>query len=147
MSEQIKLDQTQAALLASVSAVEAEIAPTITHDENGQLLPEPESIESAAAENTAILGTLIALLSPAMPFLNDCYPPDVVQRIATAYTAVEEKYGWAARKHLGVEVQLAIVAIPPSIMAYMMGKEFFKAKREAQEAAEQLSRAGDGRTE
>lgn len=150
MSDQTqeKLSQEQAALLAHVTKLDAEVTPEITHDENGELIPEPESQDSAAAENKAILQVLIAMASPALPFLGECYTPDAIERIANAYTAVEQKYGWEARKHLGVEVQLAIVALPPTVMAYMMGKEYFKQKREAAEQAARLAQAGgDGRTE
>lgn len=150
MSDQAqeKLSQAQAALLAQVTNLDAEITPAITHNENGELIPEPQSLDSAAAENKAILEVLVAMASPALPFLGECYTPETIERIANAYTAVEQKYGWNIREHMGVEVQLAIVAIPPTLMAVVMGREYFKQKREAAEQAARLAQAGgDGRTE
>lgn len=142
-----KLNQQQAALLAHVTNLDAEITPEITHDENGELIPQQQSQESAAAENKAILEVLVAMASPALPFLSECYTPDTIERIANAYTAVEQKYGWNIREHMGVEVQLAIVAIPPTLMAVVMGREYFKQKREAAQAAQLAQAGGDGRTE
>lgn len=138
------LTSEQAALLAHVTKVESEITPDIEpHDDQGNPIPPEPTLEDAAAENAAILGVLVAMLTPAMPFLEQCYPPDVIGRIAGAYTAVEVKHGWNARQYLSVEVQLAIVALPPTILAFSMGKEYFEAKR-AQEARDVTPRGEDG---
>ena len=119
-----ELTATQLNSLARAEALESAIAPPV--DENGNpVQPAPEPMD-AGQENTIILGLLIDMLKPAMPFLNGCYPPATVQRIALAYTAVEEKRGWNARAFLSVEAQLAIVAIPPAIQAFVMGREYFK---------------------
>lgn len=147
--EHQKLTKEQAQLLSIAAQVEDETAPPETHDENGEPIQQPENIENAAAENRAILRALIGMLSPALPFLPECYDAATIERIANAYTAVEEKYGWNARSHLGVEVQLAIVAIPPTIAAIVMGRQFFAWKKEQAQIAQKNAQAGvdDGRTE
>lgn len=144
-----KLSQEQAALLAQVTKLDAEITPEVTHDENGALIPEPQSLESAAAENKQILGVIIDMLTPVLPFLPECYTDETITKIANAFTAVEEKHGWNARSHLGVEVQLAFVAIPPTIGAVIMGREYFKWKKEQARLELEAAKlgAGDGRTE
>lgn len=147
--DQQKMSKEQAQLLAIAAQVEGETTPVETHDENGQPIQQPETIENAAAENRAILEALIGMLSPALPFLGECYDKATIERIANAYTAVEEKYGWNARSHLGVEVQLAIVAIPPTIGAVLMGRQYFAWKKEQAQIAQKNAQAGagDGRTE
>lgn len=147
--EQEKLTKEQAQLLAIAAQVEGETAPPETHDENGEPIQAQETIESAAAENRAILQVIVGMLTPALPFLPECYDQATIERIANAYTAVEEKYGWNARSHIGVEVQLAIVAIPPTIAAVMMGKQYFEAKKEQARLEHEAAKlgAGNGRTE
>lgn len=147
--EQEKLTKEQAQLLAIAAQVEGETAPPETHDENGEPIQAPETIESAAAENKAILGAIIDMLTPALPFLPECYDQKTIEKIANAYTAVEEKHGWNARSHLGVEVQLAFVAIPPTIAAVVMGKQYFEWKKEQARIANDAAKleVGNGRTE
>ncbi|MFZ6748048.1 hypothetical protein [Undibacterium sp. Ren11W] len=141
------LTPEQAALLAHVTKVESEITPDIDlHDEHGNPVPPEPTLEDAAAENAAILSVLLTMLAPAMPFLDKCYPPEVVDHIAGAYTAVEVKHGWNARQYLSVEVQLAIVALPPTILAFALGKKYFESKR-AQEATDVTPRGNDGSNE
>lgn len=125
MSEEKNINAAQAQLLAQAETIEA--------GNTGQAEQEAQAqadAASAADENKAILQTVIAMLAPAMPFLAQCYPPPVIERIAYAYTAVEEKYGWNVRNMLGVEAQLAIVAIPPTVQAIVLGRAYFAAKRE-----------------
>lgn len=122
------LTPEQASLLASVTMTESVIAPPVTHDAAGQPIEEAP-VEDAGTENTLILSALIDMLAPALPFIRDCYPPETIQRIALAYTAVEEKHGWNARRYVGVEVQLAIVAIPPTIAAVVIGRQYFASLR------------------
>jgi hypothetical protein len=125
----IELNQEQKLLLGHVNQVEQNLgANTIDVDDAGNPKPEVDP-GNPSEENKAILATLIAILTPAMPFLQECYPPDVIERIANAYTAVEDKYGWNVRGMMGVEVQLAIVAIPPTIQAIVLGKAYFAAKK------------------
>jgi hypothetical protein len=134
MSEQTEnLTAEQRALLASVHAAENNIGgSTIDLDETGQ--PKaPQEPENPSGENKAILETLIAILTPALPFLPTVYTPDTIERIANAYTAVEEKYGWKVRDMMGVEVQLLIVAVPPTIQAIVLGRMHFEQLRRSKE--------------
>jgi hypothetical protein len=141
----IELNQEQKLLLGHVNQVEQNLgANTIDVDDAGNPKPEVDP-GNPSEENKAILATLIAILTPAMPFLQECYPPDVIERIANAYTAVEEKYGWNVRGMMGVEVQLAIVAIPPTIQAIVLGKAYFAAKkRDAEKVINPDGGAPDG---
>jgi hypothetical protein len=125
-----QLTPEQIKLLATVKQVEAGITPEeMELDKQGNVIEPPPSIDEAAAENAAILGVLVQMLSPAMPFLPSCYPPETIQQIAAAYTAVEQKHGWNARQYLSVEVQLAIVVLPPTIQAIAIGRAYFAEKR------------------
>jgi hypothetical protein len=129
------LTPEQARLLASVNSVESTLGGAdIPHDEQGNLLPEPEPVDKAAG-NRQMLTFLVTAASPAMPFLPECYTPEVINQIAAAFTAVEEKYGWdVGGKLAGPELALAMFAIPPTFMAYKLGKEHFKLQREKREA-------------
>lgn len=125
------LTPDQRLLLGAVLETEQNLGtgPTIDIDEQGNV-KEPEADPgNPGEENKVILSLLIAMLTPAMPFLAQCYPPDVIERIALAYTAVEEKYGWNVRGMMGVEVQLAIVALPPTIQAIVLGRLYFEEKK------------------
>src|SRR6478736_9637827 len=107
MSDPVQTSETaltpeQKQLLASVTAIDQSIEQPIAHDEQGNPV-EPEQQVSALQENTAILAALVITLTPALPFLKECYPPQTIQQIAAAYTAVEEKRGWNARQFLSVE--------------------------------------------
>lgn len=124
-NEKESLSSDQARILAHVEAIDADVGGT-GPGEGPEAQPELQA--NAAEENKAILTALIALLTPALPFLPDCYPPDTIERIANAYTAVEEKHGWNVREMLSVEVQLAIVAIPPTISAVLIGRAYFQEK-------------------
>jgi hypothetical protein len=141
----IELNQEQKLLLGHVNQVEQNLgANTIDVDDAGNPKPEVD-LGNPSEENKAILATLISILTPAMPFLEECYPPDVIERIANAYTAVEEKYGWNVRGMMGVEVQLAIVAIPPTIQAIVLGRAYFAAKkRDAEKVINPDGGAPDG---
>jgi hypothetical protein len=141
-----KLSPDQAQLLAHVTLTEQSIGTGhIEADEHGNPIDTSAPPGNPSEENKAILATLIAILTPAMPFLEECYPPDTIERIANAYTAVEEKYGWNVRGMMGVEVQLAIVAIPPTIQAIVLGRAYFAAKkRDAEKVINQEEGAQDG---
>lgn len=142
--EKAQLSPEQAAILASASQVEKNLSGQVQHDGQGNLI-EPEADQGdPIGENRDLLAMLLAVATPAMPFLAQCYPPEVVNNIAAAYTAVEIKYGWKARDLVGPELGLALVAIPPTIAAVLLGKAHFaelKAKREA-EHARQAVRTG-----
>ncbi len=130
-----KLTDAQAAILASATVVESSLSGQIMHDAEGNPVdPEAEVVQAdPIAENAALLQMLVSMAAPALPFLTECYTPEVIGNIAGAYTAVEEKYGWNARGLVGPELALALFALPPSFMAYKLGQAHFaelKAKRE-----------------
>lgn len=141
-----KLTPEQAQLLAHVAQTESTFdTGAIPHDEQGNPIPPEPSIDEAAAENAQILAMAISMLTPAMPFLADCYPPDTINRIAAAYTAVEQKHGWNARQYLSVEVQLLIVALPPTMQAIVIGKAYFAARKaEAERQMKDINPREDG---
>jgi hypothetical protein len=130
-----KLTPEQAAILAGAAAVESTLGSAVPlHDEQGNLV-EPEPEVDHLAGNRQILTFLVVAASPALPFLSQCYTPEVIDQIAAAFTAVEEKYGWDVGSSVGPELALAITALPPTVMAYMMGRAHFaelKARREAE---------------
>lgn len=137
-----KLTPEQAAILASAGKVENDLSGQILHDENGNIIDaEAEPQENPAEENRQILSLLVSLATPALPFLAECYTPEVVANIAAAYTAVEEKYGWNLRSHMGCEVTLALVAIPPTLTAVVLGRQHFAEKRAQREAEERAKPA------
>lgn len=134
-----QLSPEQAAILASATKVQSELTGQLEHDEHGNLIePEAEAEKvDPVKENTDLLAMLVAMATPALPFLPQCYTPEVIGHIAGAYTAVEEKYGWNARGMIGPEFALALIALPPTITAYSLGKKHFaelRARREAEQA-------------
>lgn len=135
MSEQ-NLTPEQRNLLGAVIQTEQNLGtgPTIEVDDQGNPKEAAPSSGDAAAENKAMLQTLIGILTPALPFLPEVYNDPTIERIANAYTAVEEKYGWNLRGMMGVEVQLAVVTIPPTMLAIVLARlHFEEKKRQAQE--------------
>lgn len=146
-----KLTAEQAALLAGAGMVDQTISGGIEHDGQGNLLPpaDAEPKIDKVQQNTDMLAMLIGMALPALPFLKDCYTPQVIGNIAAAYTQVEEKYGWDASGMIGPEVTLALFVIPPSITAYTLGKAHFaelRAKREQEQARKpQIQAQGDAR--
>ncbi|MES2163361.1 MAG: hypothetical protein V4476_19580 [Pseudomonadota bacterium] len=130
-----KITPDQAAILAGAAAVEATLGSTVPlHDADGNLV-EAEPVVDHLAGNRQILTFLVTAATPALPFLAQCYTPEVIDQIAGAFTAVEEKYGWDIGSSVGPELALAITALPPTVMAYLMGRAHFaelKAKREAE---------------
>ncbi|AMP00165.1 hypothetical protein CAter10_2519 [Collimonas arenae] len=127
-----KLTPEQAALLSGAAAVDNAVAPVITHDEQGNpIADKPEVIEVSPFErNRDMLNMGLMMLTPAAPFLKECYTPDVVEGIAAAFTAVEIKRGWDVGKFMSPELTLALVALPPTIKAYLLGVEYIAAIRE-----------------
>lgn len=140
MSEPVEkevLTADQAKLLASVHGIESELGGTdLPHDAEGNLVEPAEPVDKVAG-NRQMLTFLVTAATPAMPFLPECYTPDVINNIAAAFTAVEEKYGWNVGGSLaGPEFALAMFAIPPTITAYQLGKQHFAEKRAQREAQE-----------
>lgn len=122
-SDNLSADQVR--LLSHVENVERDVGGDPGAAQDGSAGADAGPQLNAADENKAILTVLVEMLKPAMPFLGECYPPETIERIAYAYTAVEEKHGWNVRQYLSVEAQLAIVAIPPTIQAIVLGKAYF----------------------
>lgn len=86
-------------------------------------------------ENTALLGMIVQILTPALPFLPLCYPPSTIAAIGAAYTAVEVKHGWNLRRLVSEEGALLMIAGPPTIAAVMHGRAHFARLRAEREAA------------
>lgn len=130
-----KLTPDQAAILAGAAAVEATLGSNVPlHDADGNLVEE-EPVVDHLAGNRQILTFLVVAASPALPFLSQCYTPEVIDQIAAAFTAVEEKYGWDVGSSVGPELALAITALPPTIAAVMLGRAHFAELRAQREAA------------
>lgn len=134
-----KLTPEQAAILAGATKTDTDIAGQMMHDEQGNPIDPAAQVQQVdpIEENKALLSMLVAVATPALPFLPECYTPEVIGNIAGAYTAVEEKYGWNMRGMVGPEFALALFALPPTVMAYKLGKAHFaelRAKRELEEA-------------
>lgn len=126
-----KLTKEQAILLSSAAAVDGELEPFATHDENGQPIEEAENKEaSALSRNVQLLSMAVAMLDPIAPFIKTCYTPEVIQNIAQAFTAVEIKRGWDVGQFMNEEMVLAIVALPPTIQAFVLGRQYIAAMRE-----------------
>lgn len=101
---------------------------------------EPAPEVDRGAEFGAMLQMAVQLGAPALPFLQQCYTPGTCQAIGTAFEAVAEKYGWNLDAINSPELALAMVAIPPTAMAYAMGRAHFAHKRA--EAERQASAHG-----
>ncbi len=129
------LTPEQAKLLAGVHSIESDLTGgEIPHDAQGNPVAPVEPVDKVAA-NRALLEFLVTAATPALPFLPECYTPEAVGNIAGAFTAVEEKYGWDVGSSLaGPELALAVFALPPTVMAYQMGKAHFAEKRAQREA-------------
>lgn len=133
MTEQ-KLTAEQVVLLSSASALDAELAPVITHDENGEPIAEQRDLAAdAASRNRDLLNMGLMMLAPVAPFLAECYPPATVDAIAGAFTAVEIKRGWDVQKYMSEELVLALVVLPPTIKAYLLGKQYIAMLKERSE--------------
>lgn len=96
---------------------------------------EPPAPIDKGQEFGAMLTMGVAMVSPALPFLGQCYPPATCQQIGVAFGAVADKYGWALNGLSSPELVLAVVAVPPTITAFVLGKQFFAAKHAAEAEA------------
>lgn len=81
----------------------------------------------------AMMQMAVTMLAPVMPFLPGCYPVATCDQIGTAFAAVADKRGWNLDAIATPELALAVVALPPTIQAIVIGKAYF---------AEQRQRAG-----
>ncbi|MGL5181190.1 hypothetical protein [Herbaspirillum huttiense] len=143
------LNPMQQALLSSAAAVDQAVAPVLTVDEQGNPIEEPAAQQTAddpISRNRDFLAMGIGMLTPMLPFLPQCYTPEVIDQIAAAFTAVEIKRGWNLGEHMTPELALAMAALPPSVAAFMLGREYLAAKRAektAQKGSNQKSAFGD----
>lgn len=114
-------------LAAIASAADAQL------DGAAQLVPgaAPEPEVDRGAEFGSMLQLVVAMGAPVLPFLPECYPPETCQQIGTAFAAVAEKYGWQLDALNSPELALAIVTIPPTANAYVLGRAYFESKRAA----------------
>lgn len=143
MSDQPEnLNADQQRLLASVSAVESQFTQPEDGTEQGNAATE---LLDPVEENADLLQSLLDLLVPVLPFLPEIYTPKVVKQIATAYTKVEQKHGWNTRDIMSCELQLALVAIPPTIAAVMVSKEYFKQLKEQRDRERTVEAEGGGK--
>ncbi len=101
---------------------------------------EPPPAPDKGAELGAMLQMGVMMATPALPFLPSCYTPEVCAQIGTAFAAVAEKYGWQLNAISSPELALAVVTVPATVQAVILGREYFKTKREQEEAAARASR-------
>ncbi|WP_343741804.1 hypothetical protein [Herbaspirillum huttiense] len=144
------MNPQQQALLSSAAAVDDAVAPLVTVDEKGN--PIEQAADQQAAQDTAfsrnrdLLQLGIGMLTPMLPFLPECYTPQVVDAIAAQFTAVEIKRGWNLGEQMTPEVMLAVVALPPTFQAFMLGREYLaikRAEKTAQNAGKQEKPFGE----
>lgn len=98
---------------------------------------EPVPVRDRGAELGAMLGLVVKMAAPVLPFLPHCYTSEVCDNIGTAFAAVADKHGWDLGAVDSPELALAVVAVPPTIGAVMLGREYF-----AQKAAHAQAQAG-----
>lgn len=126
------LADEQAADLARLraAAMEGEPAP-ISGELAEAAAPDP------VAETAAMLGAVVALASPLLPYLPTIYTPETVQALAGAYVPVAEKHGWNVGGWLdryAAELALVAVAGPVAIRTATAHKAW-KAERAAEARA------------
>lgn len=126
------LADEQAADLARLQAAAMDGEPAALSDEVAQAAaPDP------VAETAAMLGAVVALASPLLPYLPTIYTPETVQALAGAYVPVAEKHGWNVGGWLdryAAELALVAVAAPVAIRTANAHKAF-KAERAAEARA------------
>lgn len=101
---------------------------------------EPPPAPDKGAELGAMLKMGVMMATPALPFLPSCYTPEVCDQIGIAFAAVADKYGWQLNAMSSPELALAVVTVPATVQAVILGREYFKTKREQEAAAERASR-------
>lgn len=131
-------DLDAARLDAIAAAADAELAPQPLP---GQEAPAPEPEPDHAGELRALLGLGVMMAAPALPFIPQCYTPQVLDNIAQAGAAVMVKHGWTLGDVMTPEVTLAAVTLPPTIQAYVMWRQWQadKAQAPAAHGAQQVA--------
>lgn len=113
-------------LHAQAAAEEAAPAPAAAPMEGEFQAARPDPVKEWADT----LGLVVAILTPALPFLPGIYTDTARQALATAIVPVCEKYGFDLHDSLGKwapEIGLALVAGP---LAVATVKEFRAFRRE-----------------
>lgn len=136
MQKPVELPPELAELQGLAAAADAEL--------QGASLPpgmEPPPAVDKGAELGAMLQMGVLMAAPALPFLPQCYTPEVCGQIGVAFAAVAEKYGWNLDGISSPELALAVVTVPATVQAVILGREYFKTKREQEEAAARAAKA------
>lgn len=133
--------------LAAVGNALAAVDAKLTAAEGVQPPPGEAQAEAApAVDRGAELGAMLTLgvkmAAPALPFLPGCYTPEVCEQIGQAFAAVADKYGWNLGGMDSPELALALVTVPPTLVAVKLGREHFAVKRMEAEALADASRRG-----
>lgn len=133
MNQEIEtLADEQAADLARLQAAAMDGEPTPMSEDVAQA-EAPDKV----AEMAAMLGAVVALASPLLPYLPTIYTPETVQALAGAYMPVAEKHGWNVGGWLeryAAELALVAVAGPVAIRTANAHKAW-KAERAAEARA------------
>ena len=125
----VELSPELASLQGLAAAADAQVA-------SADLPPgaEPPQPIDKGQEFAAMLTMGVQMATPALPFLAQCYPPETCTQIGTAFGAVADKYGWTLGALSSPELVLAVVAVPPTITAIVLGRAHFAAQRAAADA-------------
>jgi hypothetical protein len=147
MSDETQTPDEPAALPPELAQLEA-IAQAADAQLSDTALPLPGEQAEPAADRGSELGAMlqmgVLMAAPALPFLPQCYTPEVCDQIGTAFDAVAKKYGWNLDAISSPELALAVVAIPPTVQAVLLGRQYFAHKREMAERAERAAREAKG---
>ncbi|TBO31333.1 hypothetical protein EYS42_08800 [Aquabacterium lacunae] len=134
-------DTTEATLAPDLAELQAIATAQDAAIAGGNIVPgqidpagEPEPQANQAEELAAMLQMGVVMLSPALPFLPQCYTPEACHQIGVAFDAVAQKHGWNLDAVKSPELALAVAALPPTITAVMMGRAHFAAQRAARAA-------------
>lgn len=76
---------------------------------------EPAQQADPSAETAAVIGLVVGMLTPMLPYLPAIYTDDKVRALAGAYVPVAQKYGWDSGgwfDRYGAEIMLAGVGLP-----------------------------------
>lgn len=102
---------------------------------------QADSLQAApvdvAGDVAALLQMGVAMIKPALPFIDRHYTPDACQRIGVAFAAVAEKRGWNLQDVMTPELGLLIAAAPPTIGAVVETRAYLAEQRRKQEEAKQ----------